>query len=115
MTIRISYSNKGARLDGPSTGSLLTELWVAARELDWGGAMLCLLRCPAGEDDIDIGGCVLELLPGPGWCRASHPPRWWCGTCAPPSSVVVVCCHLLAAIIICFNIQNSNVNKSSFK
>ena len=53
MTIRISYSNKGARLDGPSTGSLLTELWVAARELDWGGAMLCLLRCPAGEDDID--------------------------------------------------------------
>ena len=51
--MRISYSNKGARLDGPSTGSLLTELWVAARELDWGGAMLCMLRCPAGEDDID--------------------------------------------------------------
>ena len=29
------------------------ELQVAVRELDWGGAMLCLLRCPAGEDDID--------------------------------------------------------------
>ena len=38
------------------------ELRVAARELDRGGAMLCLLRCPAGEDDIDIGGCVLEVL-----------------------------------------------------
>ena len=25
--------------------------------------MLCLLRCPAGEDDIDIGGCVLKVLP----------------------------------------------------
>ena len=29
------------------------ELRVAARELDRGGAMLCLLRCPASEDDID--------------------------------------------------------------
>ena len=88
MTIRISYSNKGARLDGPSTGSLLTELWVAARELDWGGAMLCLLRCPAGEDDIDIGGCVLEvlaaqvgvgrlLLRGGGVVLVLLPPRWW--------------------------------------
>ena len=38
------------------------ELRVVARELDWGGAMLCLLRCPASEDDIDIGGCVLEVL-----------------------------------------------------
>ena len=61
MTIRISYSNKGARLDGPSTGSLLTELWVAAGELDWGGAMLCLLRCPAGEDDIDTSSS--KILP----------------------------------------------------
>ena len=89
MTIRISYSNKGARLDGPSTGSLLTELWVAARELDWGGAMLCLLRCPAGEDDIDIGGCVLEVLPalvgvghlllhGGSVAHVLLPPwRWW--------------------------------------
>ena len=38
------------------------ELRVAARELDRGGAMLCLLRCPASEDDIDIGGRVLEVL-----------------------------------------------------
>ena len=38
------------------------ELRVAARELDWGGAMLCLLRCPAGEDDIDGGGVVLIKL-----------------------------------------------------
>ena len=35
---------------------------VVTGKLDWGGAMLCLLRCPAGEDDIDIGGCVLEVL-----------------------------------------------------
>ena len=27
-----------------------------------GRAMLCLLCWPAGEDDIDIGGCVLEVL-----------------------------------------------------
>ena len=54
MTIIISCSYQyGARLDGPSTGTLLMELRVVARELDWGGAMLCLLRCPASEDDID--------------------------------------------------------------
>ena len=64
------------------------ELRVVARELDWGGAMLCLLRCLAGEDDIDIGGCVLELLTaqvgvgrllvlGGGVVLVLLPPRWW--------------------------------------
>ena len=50
--------------------------------------MLCLLRCPAGEDDIDIGGCVLEVLPaqvgvghlllhGGGVVLVLLPPQWW--------------------------------------
>ena len=36
--------------------------------------------------------------PCPGWCRASAPSRWWCGTRAPPSIVVVGYCHLLTAV-----------------
>ena len=54
--------------------------------------MLCLLRCPAGEDDIDIGCCVLEvltaqvgvgrlLLHGGGVVLVLLPPRrWWWDT-----------------------------------
>ena len=91
------------------------ELRVAARELDWGGAMLCLLRCPAGEDDIDIGGCVLEvlharvdvghlLLLGGGVLLVLLPPwRWW-------DDVILFCgCHYL------FKHPNTIVNKISFK
>ena len=57
-----------ARLDGPDTGALLPEVLVVVCSRVPGRKRGTGLRCAAavlagGEDDIDIGGCVLELLP----------------------------------------------------
>ena len=86
-----------ARLDGPDTGALLPE--VVACSLQQGpksGSMgpVCVVAAAvlAREDDIDIGGCVLEvllarvgvghlLLHGGGVVLVLLPPRrWWWDT-----------------------------------
>ena len=57
-----------ARLDGPDTGALLPEVVAVVcsrvpRAEVWDRFVVCCCCCVGVEDDIDIGGRVLKLLP----------------------------------------------------
>ena len=82
-----------ARLDGPDTGALLPEVVAVVcsrvpRAEAWDRFVVCCCCCAGREDDIDIGGCVLEVLPaqvgvghlllhGGGVVLVLLPPQWW--------------------------------------
>ena len=110
MTIRFSYSLYWEHdLMAQTLELFWWRCWVAVRAglgrrhvvsavlPGWRGRHWYWRLCPRGPH------C-------PGWCRASAPPRWWCGTRAPPSIAVVVIIRLSIGVT-----TNLMVNRISFR